>query len=590
MMKIPTMKFQDIGILKPMKYLLQLFILFLFTTNIYSQQKAFPTAEGFGKYAQGGRAGQVIKVTNLNDSGPGSFRAACEASGPRTVIFEVGGRIELTSGGINITNDNITIAGQTAPGDGIMITAETSQPNQMFVINADDVIVRYMTFRRSSTSTGSNSGDCIYISTGNNIIFDHVSTSWSSDGNLDIADYSGGGGSNLDNVTVQYTLSGHSYDKHSLHSGKPSRVTYYRNAYINVHSRAPAMSSTGDQYGIDGEFEVANCIMYDYGSASSIAGRDSTAEFRLNYMNNEGSRQNGQNIAHRMLNFKESSCYEKVYVKDNINGANKPNSQSGNDWDVAQMGTGNEVPECKRVYTPHQFPLITDNVTLWDAEDLDTNLIPVVGNYLFRDAEDQRCIDDYINGTSTPSDNNTFPIYNNGTPQPDVDDDGMPDSWEFSVFGNMDNDGTGDYNGDGYTDLEDYLNDLAGSSIEVVNGQSVTISPAEATINVPETIQLTKSFIPANTTDQTGVWSSSDESVATVDSNGLVTSVEEGVAIITFTANDGGISDSSTITVTNIVIPVTAVTISPTDITLDINESEQLTTNFDGFLLLLTLC
>ena len=133
-----------------------------------SQQLAFPTAEGYGKYTVGGRGGSVFEVANLNDSGEGSLRAALEAKGPRTVVFRVSGTI---TGNFSIKNDSITIAGQSAPGDGICIKGNLST-------DADNIIIRYIRVR-FDPSTGENDG--IGGRYHKNIIFDHISASWSTD-------------------------------------------------------------------------------------------------------------------------------------------------------------------------------------------------------------------------------------------------------------------------------------------------------------------------------------------------------------------------------------------------------------------------
>src|SRR5690606_16312399 len=140
--------------------------------------KAFPGAEGFGKDATGGRGGRVIQVTNLNASGSGSLRAALEASGTRTVVFRVGGTIDLGNVRVYIENPNLTIAGETAPGDGILIR------NGTLAISANNVIVRHLRIRGSAPGD-----DCMVIKSFNsspveNVIIDHSSLSWGEDENL----------------------------------------------------------------------------------------------------------------------------------------------------------------------------------------------------------------------------------------------------------------------------------------------------------------------------------------------------------------------------------------------------------------------
>ena len=137
-----------------------------------SKQKAFPTAEGFGRFAQGGRGGAVLFVDNLNDAGPGSLRAACEAKGPRTVVFRVSGTIQLEKG-LVIREPFITIAGQTAPGDGICLA------NYELYVKTNDAIVRFLRCRPGNGRPGERDG--ITVRECDNVIVDHCSASWAVD-------------------------------------------------------------------------------------------------------------------------------------------------------------------------------------------------------------------------------------------------------------------------------------------------------------------------------------------------------------------------------------------------------------------------
>ena len=140
-----------------------------------AQPLAFPGAEGAGRFAAGGRGGAVLRVTTLADSGPGSLRAAVEARGPRTILFDVAGTIRLASD-LVIREPRITIAGQSAPGGGIALA------DAALVVRADDVVIRHLRVRRGDLSPGE--GDAVWIESGRRIILDHVSASWSVDETL----------------------------------------------------------------------------------------------------------------------------------------------------------------------------------------------------------------------------------------------------------------------------------------------------------------------------------------------------------------------------------------------------------------------
>jgi hypothetical protein len=423
--------------------------------------RAFPEAEGFGANAKGGRGGDVLFVDNLNDSGPGSLRAALEASGPRTVVFRTGGTITLKSS-IKIENPYITIAGQTAPGGGIAIKMDGSNTDDAIIINTHDVILRHLRVRRGPVPAGSpDYGDSLSIYAGHDIIIDHASLSWGYDETFSTwySPY---------NITVQNSIISEGIGVSSTggHEGRgmligdgTDRVTVYRNLFAHNFMRNPWVNN---EAGTTSTFQVVNNVIYNWGEYGTQVGKGpGLAQVNLvgNYYkpgkNTSGSLYEIQEMIYR------GSDYSKIYVKGNI-GPKRSNDSMDEwnnvgDWDY-QLDTSD------RSLTPFSAPALP---VLSALEAYKTVLQEVGATKPGRDAVDERIVNDVKNGTGRfifdPSEVGGWPNLSKGTPPTDTDKDGMPDVWETQNGFNSNNpdDRNGDTDGDGYTNLEEYLNGIA---------------------------------------------------------------------------------------------------------------------------------
>jgi pectate lyase len=416
-----------------------------FTSTIYSQQLAFPTAEGYGKYTVGGRGGSVYEVTTLNPTGPGSLGEAIGASGPRTVVFRVAGTIE---GKFSIRNDNITIAGQTAPGDGICIKGSLG-------ISANDVIIRYIRVRANPTVETDAIG-CRYKK---NIILDHVSASWSSDEVMSLY--------HNENVTIQWCMITEACAK----GGSGHRFggicgnnygSYHHNLIAHNDSRNPRWAS-GCKYN-----DYRNNVLYNWGYQSCYGGEAQQAgrpEWNFTTIN-------------MVANYYKPGPATASGVRDRIANPSARSSDDKGSWYVAD----NVVVGSPEV-TEDNWKGIDGNDYMkldspWPAMAIDqetpeeayrTVLEHAGCSFPNRDAIDKRIIEEVRTGTAkygnngiitTPSDVGGWPTLRSGTAPVDSDHDGMPDTWEKDSGLNPDDafDGAKDRDGDGYTNLEEYLN------------------------------------------------------------------------------------------------------------------------------------
>ena len=232
-----------------------------------AQTLAFPGAEGAGRFALGGRGGAVIRVTNLDDAGPGSLRAAVESRGPRTIVFDIGGTITLRSP-LTIRQGRVTLAGQTAPGGGITLRG------QPLIVAADDVVVRHLRVRLGD-ETGVQE-DAVSITRGRRIILDHISASWSVDETLSAGSRYDPPERGIYDVTVQWSLiaeslnaSNHDKGRHGYGSlvrgGHGARMTFHHNLWADHHARMPRPGNYNPP-AVDPEgprFEFRNNLFYN---------------------------------------------------------------------------------------------------------------------------------------------------------------------------------------------------------------------------------------------------------------------------------------------------------------------------------------
>lgn len=398
-----------------------------------AQQLAFPTAEGFGRFATGARGGAVYHVTHLGDSGPGSFRDAVSQPN-RTVVFDVGGVIRI--GERFAVAPNTTIAGQTAPGDGIVIYG-----NGLSFSNSNNTIVRYIRIRMGKVGTSGK--DAVTIAEGNNMIFDHISVSWGRDENFSI-------NGPVSNVTIQNSIIAQGLDTHSCGGliQTDGGVSILRSLYIDNHTRNPK---------VKGVNQFVNNVVYDWREAGYILG-DSAGVSRANVTDNyfvEGPELAKPPFTRGNENF-------NIYASGNYHDASKDGVLNGSEIPREQYGVVTWVE------TPFDYPAITPMT----AREAYKYVVKSAGASLRRDQVDKYLINELTSlGTrgAIISDEIQLPmagpgVVKGGAAPLDTDQDGMPDAWErrHCLDAADPEDRNGDADQDGYTNLEEYLQALVG--------------------------------------------------------------------------------------------------------------------------------
>lgn len=456
--------------------------------------KAFPTAEGFGANAVGGRGGRVIEVTNLNDSGEGSLRSAMEASGPRICVFRVSGTITLKNA-IRVSTPYLTVAGQTSPG-GVQIKG-TGQPDGdwgVWCVNgAHDIVLRHLRVRMGGNMKHDAGNNILFYGTAepgvHDVIVDHCSVSWGSDTQLDWY------GSYLDRATFQWNVIAECYmGSHIGGNRAPKNITLHHNLYANLGSRTPLMQHAD-------VFDFRNNVIYNWnGNNASVFGQFAlnTSAFG-NVVNNLWLA--GPESGYPYLNVGnggptriDGSPADAGGTRLYLSGNWGPRCPAGcendwighgvNTWDYYERNHDGSTHLVDEAQYGAAEPFPAPPLTLDRVSDLLDKLLPTVGAYKpSRDGVDLRIVRSVRDktGTSRGSTTGPWPDLASGAPSPpaDSDHDGMPDAWErtHGLDPNDARDGAA-IGSNGYTNVEDYLNELAG---DMVPGSS---KPSVAQLNV----------------------------------------------------------------------------------------------------------
>jgi hypothetical protein len=452
---------------------------------------SFPGAEGGGMFTFGGRGGKVITVTNLNDDGHGSFREACETGGARIIVFNVAGIIRLKSPLI-VRAPYITIAGQTAPGDGVCIAGESVW------INTHDVIIRHMRFRRGETFVGRRDDSLGGNPTGN-IMIDHCSCTWGLDENVSMYRHMYSAGPTYPeqklptvNITIQNSLSAKALDTYNHAFGSTlggENCSFIRNMWASNAGRNPSI-------GWNGVFNFVNNVLYNW-VHRSVDGGDWSALYNVinNYYKPGPLNSNGP-VGRRFLkpeaglSRNKELKFGRVYIKGNIMEGN--DSITADNWkgvQVEEQDNTNGYSDLMKWNQPFPMPYMT----ILPAKDAYNFVLDNVGAmFPKRDIVDQRIVeevktgkayydqtldpdsfyqfkyrrlqaDSYKKGIITdPKQMGGYPEYN-GKPYIDSDGDGMPDEWEIANGLNPKDpsDANKDCTGDGYTNIEKYINGIS---------------------------------------------------------------------------------------------------------------------------------
>ena len=410
---------------------------------------AFPGAEGAGRFSLGGRGGAVIHVSTLDDSGPSSLRAAVEAKGPRTIVFDISGTIALTKP-LVIREPRVTIAGQTAPGDGITLR------DAGLIVAADDVVIRYIRSRLGSVSKSQD--DAIGVRSGRRIILDHVSASWSVDETLSASARYTDPTEGWYDLTVQWSMianslrkSGHVKGDHGygslIRGGRGSKASWHHNLWANHVARMPRPGNYDgpDVDPVGPSLEFRSNVFYNWGGSHAGYDADKAAMVRYNFIDNiylPGPDTQGR------FAFDESNALAKGYFAGNSMAGVVPADQMS-------LVKGSIAPDWK-LSAPIDVAPVARDTQPFDA------VLAKAGASRVRDAIDATIVAGVRDSSGriidTQDDMGGWPLLKSMAAPKDTDRDGMPDAWEKANGLNpAKDDSADDRNRDGWTNLEEYL-------------------------------------------------------------------------------------------------------------------------------------
>ncbi|MFT3753806.1 MAG: pectate lyase [Paludibacter sp.] len=478
---------------------------------------AFPGAEGFGRYTTGGRGGTVYHVTSTADDGSaGTLRSVLNKAGKRTIVFNVSGTIHLTSA-LSVSTANVTIAGQTAPGDGICIA------DYPFTINASNVIIRFVRFRLGNINVAYHEGDGLGGMDQQNIMIDHCSVSWSIDECCSVY--------GMKNMTLQWCIvsqslrnSGHAKGAHGYGGNwGGSGASYHHNLVCHHDSRTPRLGPrAGTQ--TDERMDMRNNVIYNWGGNGCYGGEGMKVNMVNNYYKpGPGTKQKSASIQYRIAGIGiRTTSYVTTYPAFapmlhvwgdffvNGNYINEWPAVTADNWtngiyaQISNSSVDNLFTQATKDTMKLSAPINYIYTTTHTAEKAYEQVLKYAGASLSRDWVDTLMVYDTRNGVASHTGTGSGDIYGiidsqndnkpanapvnwspwptlNSTPYPtDTDKDGMPDTWETAKGLNPNNATDGiNTNSEGYTMLEVYMNSLVAEIMAAGNEGGVASGSIE---------------------------------------------------------------------------------------------------------------